>query len=101
MSGSARFLYRYGLSCVEERRGRPNMLGDSALMAFVSSTDLARARAFYEGVLGLTVQGVDDYACVLLAGGTTLRVTRVDELSPQPFTVLGWIVPDVRAMVTS
>ena len=26
-----------------------------------------------------------------------LRVTRVDELRPQPFTVLGWDVPDLRA----
>jgi catechol 2,3-dioxygenase-like lactoylglutathione lyase family enzyme len=30
-------------------------LSSAALVGFVASTDTARARAFYEGVLGLTV----------------------------------------------
>ena len=32
---------------------------------------------------------------MLLAGGTTLRVTKVDGFTPHPFTVLGWVVPDI------
>ena len=71
------------------------MLGSGDLMAFVPSTDLDRAAAFYGGVLGLEVQQVTPYACVLLAGGTTLRVTKVDGFTPHPFTVLGWVVPDI------
>ena len=59
--------------------------------------DLDRSRAFYEGVLGLSVTSTDGFACVLRGGSTTLRVTRVAELRPQPFTVLGWIVGDVHA----
>src|SRR5712691_11888275 len=35
------------------------------------------------------------FACVLRVGGTTLRVTKVEELRPQPFTVLGWEPPNV------
>ncbi len=58
-----------------------------------------RARAFYEGVLGLTVDEVNGFACVLRGGGTMLRVTKVDELTPQPFTVLGWIVADIHGRV--
>jgi catechol 2,3-dioxygenase-like lactoylglutathione lyase family enzyme len=76
------------------------MLGDMPAVAFVPCTDLARARAFYEGVLGLTVTTVDSYAVVLRAGAAMLRVTQVDDLTPQPFTVLGWLVPDIRAAVT-
>ena len=70
----------------------------SSLVAFVSSTDLDRSRAFYVGVLGLTEVEANPFALVLRSGDTVLRVTKVDSLTPQPFTVLGWWVPDVRAV---
>ena len=38
------------------------MLGSSDLVAFAASADLSRARAFYEGVLGLPVLDQDDFA---------------------------------------
>jgi catechol 2,3-dioxygenase-like lactoylglutathione lyase family enzyme len=75
------------------------MLTDAAAVAFLPSRDLARSRRFFAEVLGLAVQDVTPYACVLRAGGTMLRVTKVDELHPQPFTVLGWQVPDLRVTV--
>ena len=68
------------------------MLGSAAVMALVPSTDLTRARRFYEGTLGLHVVGVDSYALVL----NGIRVALVPEFTPQPFTVLGWTVPDLR-----
>jgi catechol 2,3-dioxygenase-like lactoylglutathione lyase family enzyme len=68
------------------------MLESARAMAFVPVTDLGRARDFYEGVLGLEVLDVSDFACVFRAGGATLRVALVGELSPQPFTVFGWAV---------
>ncbi len=70
------------------------MLGSSSVMAFVPSVDLERARAFYEGVLGLSVSSAGPYALVLAGGGTMIRVAQVGELRPQPFTVLGWAVDD-------
>ena len=73
------------------------MLGSAALVAFVPVTDLARARSFYAGVLGLTCESVDSFACVLRSGATTIRATLVSELHPQPFTVLGWHVEDIQA----
>lgn len=75
------------------------MLGHASIVAFVPSTDLVRARAFYEGVLGLTVEDVNDFACVLRGAGTMLRVTLVESLTPQPFTVLGWDVDDIAGAV--
>jgi catechol 2,3-dioxygenase-like lactoylglutathione lyase family enzyme len=73
------------------------MLGSAPVVAFVPVTDLDRARAFYEGVLGLTVVSADSFACVFRTGaGTMLRATLVGELRPQPFTVLGWYVDDIE-----
>jgi catechol 2,3-dioxygenase-like lactoylglutathione lyase family enzyme len=74
------------------------MLGSAPGVAFVPSLDLDRSRRFFADVLGLAVREVTPYACVLTAGPTTVRVTRVDELTPQPFTVFGWQVTDLRAV---
>jgi catechol 2,3-dioxygenase-like lactoylglutathione lyase family enzyme len=65
----------------------------------VSTTDPARAKAFYGDVLGLALRHEDGYALVFDGGGATLRISVVQELAPQPFTVLGWEVDDVRAAV--
>jgi catechol 2,3-dioxygenase-like lactoylglutathione lyase family enzyme len=75
------------------------MLESSDLVAFVAATDLDRARAFYEGVLGLRVLEHDDFALVLDANGTMLRVTAVGQVAYARYTVLGWRVQDVSASV--
>jgi predicted enzyme related to lactoylglutathione lyase len=73
-------------------------LDHASLVAFVPTTDLDRAREFYAGVLGLTFDSISPFACVFTSGGTTLRVTLVGQLTPQPFTVLGWAVEDIAAL---
>ncbi len=75
------------------------MLGSSELVAFVATTDLDRARAFYGGVLGLAVVEESPFACVFDAQGTRLRVTPVAEIVTAPYTVLGWAVADIAATV--
>jgi catechol 2,3-dioxygenase-like lactoylglutathione lyase family enzyme len=70
-------------------------LAAAQLVAFAGATDLKRARAFYEGVLGLPLESEDGFACVFRSGNTRLRVTRVAEVVPAPYTVMGWTVPDV------
>jgi catechol 2,3-dioxygenase-like lactoylglutathione lyase family enzyme len=75
------------------------MLASADVMAFVATTDLDRARGFYEGVLGLPVIEDDGLALAFDAHGTMLRVTGVHELTPAPDTVLGWLVADVAAAV--
>ncbi|HEX8906435.1 MAG TPA: VOC family protein [Longimicrobiaceae bacterium] len=72
------------------------MLGAAKVVAFVPTRDAARARAFYEGVLGLRCVGADPFATVFDAGGTMLRVVNVPDFSPAPFAVLGWDVPDAE-----
>jgi catechol 2,3-dioxygenase-like lactoylglutathione lyase family enzyme len=75
------------------------MLATAKLMAFVATSDGVRARAFYEGILGLPVISDDDFALALDAGGTMLRVQKVERTAPPPFTVLGWQVVDIAAVV--
>lgn len=75
------------------------MLDAANVIAFMPSIDLERSRRFYADVLGLVVEEVTPYACVVRAGQTMIRITKVDELRPQPFTVLGWDVTDIRREV--
>jgi catechol 2,3-dioxygenase-like lactoylglutathione lyase family enzyme len=79
---------------------KDSILGASKVVAFVPVTDAAKARAFYEGVLGLRlVEDEKSFALVFDANGTMLRVTPVGEHKPEPFTVLGWDVESIDATV--
>lgn len=75
------------------------VLATAELVAFLPTTDLDRARRWFADTLGLSLVEVSPFACVFDAHGTTLRVTKVDVLAPAPYTVLGWVVADVRAAV--
>jgi len=77
-----------------------SILGNCELVAFVATTDSARARAFYEGVLGLKlVEDQQPFALVFDANGTMLRITTVDKHNPAPFTVLGWHVDSIEKTI--
>jgi catechol 2,3-dioxygenase-like lactoylglutathione lyase family enzyme len=71
------------------------MLGSSPVVAFVATTRPDEARTFYRDTLGLGLTSEDQFALVFDAGGTILRVTRVEQLQPGAHTVLGWLVNDV------
>jgi catechol 2,3-dioxygenase-like lactoylglutathione lyase family enzyme len=75
------------------------MLGSSEVVAFVATTDIDRARAFYRDTLGLALVEESPFACVFDAHGTQLRVTPVGEITIAPYTVLGWSVDDAGATV--
>jgi catechol 2,3-dioxygenase-like lactoylglutathione lyase family enzyme len=76
------------------------MLGREKIMAFAAVRDGARAREFYEQVLGLSVISEDNFAVVIDANGTMLRLQKVESFTPSAFTVLGWEVSDIRAAVS-
>lgn len=77
------------------------MLGSTKIIAFVSTTDSVKARAFYEGVLGLRFVKDDGFALVLDANGIMIRVAKVPQpFTPAHFTVLGWEVKDIEKIVT-
>lgn len=75
------------------------MLDNYPIVAFIATADGERARAFYEGVLGLEFVSDDMFALVMRGHGATLRIPKVEEVVVAPYTVLGWEVPDIRAAV--
>ena|SRR5664279_4301303 len=77
------------------------MLADSKLKAFVATVKPGEAKAFYKDILGLRLLSEDNYALEFEVNGTLLRVTYVEELRPQVFTVLGWNVTDIISVIKS
>jgi catechol 2,3-dioxygenase-like lactoylglutathione lyase family enzyme len=77
------------------------MLGTCDLIAFVATAEPARAREFYEDTLGLHLIEDGPFAIVFDTNGTMLRVQKVAELRPAPFTTLGWNVTDIVEAVTT
>ena len=75
------------------------MLATAKLVAFIPTKDAARARTFYEDTLGLRFVQDDNFALVMESNGTTIRIARVGDFTPYPFTVLGWAVEDIDAAV--
>jgi catechol 2,3-dioxygenase-like lactoylglutathione lyase family enzyme len=75
------------------------VLESDDIIAFVSTTDLARARRFHERTLGLRFIEQSEVACVIDANGTMLRITAVPEVAHAGYTVLGWTVADIELAV--
>jgi catechol 2,3-dioxygenase-like lactoylglutathione lyase family enzyme len=76
------------------------MLGTNKIVAFLPTTDYDAARAFFEGILGLRVMAQDGHAMVLDANGIMIRVTKVRDFKPQPYTILGWETSDIERTVS-
>ena len=75
------------------------MLSANKVIAFVPTKDAAKARSFYEGVLGLRFIKDDGFAMVFDANGIMVRVAKA-EFKPAPFTILGWQVSGIANVVS-
>lgn len=78
------------------------MLGSMPVVAFVPCTNPERIRPFYEETLGLHFVSEDAFAIVFEADGVMVRVVNVAGVpghKPAPFTILGWLVPDIEDTV--
>lgn len=76
------------------------MLSTANLRAFVATSEPAKAREFYEKILGLQFISDEPYALVFEANGILLRVQKVKDVAPIPYTALGWQVDDISATIT-
>jgi catechol 2,3-dioxygenase-like lactoylglutathione lyase family enzyme len=76
------------------------VLGSINIVAFVPTRDPEKARAFYEGTLGLRFVKDDGFALVLDANGIMVRVAKA-EFAPAPFTILGWQVTEIEKIVAA
>ena len=72
------------------------MLGKTNIVAFVPIKDPGKARAFYEGILGLRFIKDDGFAQVFDANGIMVRMSQVSEFVPASFTILGWEISAIE-----
>jgi len=78
------------------------LLTDAPVTAVIPTTDLARAREFYEGTLGLKeASGISPAPEVVYRGGngTTVQIYERPTAGDAEHTLATWEVPDVPAMV--
>jgi catechol 2,3-dioxygenase-like lactoylglutathione lyase family enzyme len=75
------------------------MMSDKNLKSFIPTIMPAKAKAFYRDILGLELLSEDEYALEFNANNVLLRVTTVPEFKPNEFTILGWNVPDIAALI--
>lgn len=68
-------------------------------MLFLATANSERARAFYERLLGLHFVADEPPALVFQVGDSMLRIQKVDQVRPAPYTALGWAVSDIRRTV--
>ncbi len=76
-----------------------SLQSNAKLCGFAATTDAARCKAFYVGVLGLRLMHEDGFGIVLDSGGMMLRIQKGPELTPVPRTVAGWNVDDIDLAV--
>ena len=73
------------------------MLSTTDIVAFVPTTDSAKARAFYEGILGLRFMSDDGFALVFNGNGIMIRVVKApQQFTPVQYTILGWNVKEIE-----
>jgi catechol 2,3-dioxygenase-like lactoylglutathione lyase family enzyme len=75
------------------------MLTANKVIGFVPTQDSAKAREFYEGKLGFQFVSDDPFALVMRSGETMIRVSKAKDFTPAPYTILGWEVKDIEAVV--
>lgn len=75
------------------------MTPDSKLIGFIPTRNADIALNFYRDILGLRFVSDDAFAIVLDSNGITLRLVRIEEFTPAPYTILGWEVEDIEKTV--
>ena len=64
---------------------------------FLATTKEEDCLAFYTNVMGLTLEDNNPFALVFSLAGAELRISKVSDFTPHPFTVLDWQVDDLPA----
>lgn len=76
------------------------MLSDKTIMAFLTTTDPAKARPFFENILRPALKRTEPYAMVFDSNGIGLCISTVADPKPAPYSVMSWIVPDIHDIIT-
>jgi catechol 2,3-dioxygenase-like lactoylglutathione lyase family enzyme len=71
------------------------------VVTFVPTKNFKPAQKFYESTLGLPLIAKDKFALMFEVGGTRIRIAKVAEFEPAPFTILGWRVASAKDAVAA
>ena len=74
-------------------------LASSKLIGFAITTDPARSIDFYRDILGFQFVSQDEFAVVFDCNGNMLRLAILPEFQPPQYTVAGWQVEQIEAIV--
>lgn len=77
------------------------MLSQCSLIGFIPTSDASRARPLCVETLGLRFVSEDQFATIVQADGSNIRITNVGAFTPMPFTILGWEVEDINTEVSA
>ena len=75
------------------------MVNDSRAFSSYSVDDVGAAKAFYEDILGLTVEEQPEGLGLNLSSGGSVFLYAKDDHQPATFTVLNFVVDDIKAAV--
>ena len=70
-------------------------------VSFLATANAPESRAFYETIIGLELIEETDFALVFAVGNSHLRIQKVSQVSPPPYTSMGWLVKDIKNVVAS
>jgi catechol 2,3-dioxygenase-like lactoylglutathione lyase family enzyme len=73
------------------------MLINNKVKAFIPITNPAKAKAFYQNLLGFKLLGEDSYGLEFDLDNLVLRLSVIESHQPAHYTVLGWKVNDIYA----
>ena len=69
------------------------------VITFIHTRDREKSKAFYRDVLGFSITADDPFGTVVDLNGISLRITPIENHTPNPHTVLGWQVLDISATI--
>jgi catechol 2,3-dioxygenase-like lactoylglutathione lyase family enzyme len=70
-------------------------------ISFLATAKPTASKAFFKGTIGLPLIEDSDFALVFRLNNGQLRIQKVQDLSPAPYTALGWQVTDIEAPVAA
>ncbi|HEX5275571.1 MAG TPA: VOC family protein [Candidatus Rubrimentiphilum sp.] len=76
------------------------MLNNFPMNGFVPTKDPAKARAFYEGVLGFELIGDNEYVATYRCGANKIMLQKGTTFELLQRTIVGWEVAGIREVVT-
>jgi catechol 2,3-dioxygenase-like lactoylglutathione lyase family enzyme len=79
--------------------GEDGMLAQNKMVGFVPTKDWDGAKAFYVEKLGFSFVSQDQFALVVRAGESKIRIAKMPNFTPLQGTILGWEVSDIEGVV--